>query len=114
MNRAGIHTAEDRHTKPWDRVGGLRYCAEYMEAEDVQTNYVDIGPVNKVGPSLVVGSGKFVAIRPTNNIVWIVIDVCVAVEWKCNAEGSKYSTFSLCISLARRCSPKMPCRALVW
>lgn len=30
------------------RVGGLRYCAEYMEAEDVQTNYVDIGPVNKV------------------------------------------------------------------
>lgn len=30
------------------RRAGLRYCQDYMEAEDVQTNYVDIGPVNKV------------------------------------------------------------------
>jgi len=44
-----------RHT--WERFGGalmrklrrsgVKYCLEYMQAEDVQTNFVDIGPVNK-------------------------------------------------------------------
>ena len=29
------------------RKAGLKYCAEYMKAEDLQTNYIDIGPVNK-------------------------------------------------------------------
>jgi len=24
------------------------FCVEYMAAEDLQTNYIDIGPVNKV------------------------------------------------------------------
>ena len=27
---------------------GLQFCAGYMAAEDLQTNYIDIGPVNKV------------------------------------------------------------------
>lgn len=27
---------------------GLKFCARYMAAEDLQTNYIDIGPVNKV------------------------------------------------------------------
>jgi hypothetical protein len=27
---------------------GLEFCAEYMAAEDLQTNFIDIGPVNKV------------------------------------------------------------------
>jgi len=27
---------------------GLQFCMEYMVAEDLQTNYIDIGPVNKV------------------------------------------------------------------
>ena len=27
---------------------GLQFCKEYMEAEDLQTNYINIGPVNKV------------------------------------------------------------------
>ena len=29
------------------RKAGLRFCSEYMAAEDLQTNYIDIGPVNK-------------------------------------------------------------------
>lgn len=29
------------------RKAGLRFCSEYMKAEDLQTNYIDIGPVNK-------------------------------------------------------------------
>jgi hypothetical protein len=29
------------------RKAGLKFCLEYMKAEDLQTNYVDIGPVNK-------------------------------------------------------------------
>lgn len=32
----------------WLRRGGTRFAFEYIEAEDRQTNYVDIGPVNKV------------------------------------------------------------------
>jgi hypothetical protein len=30
------------------RRAGLAFALEYLEAEDFQTNYVDIGPVNKV------------------------------------------------------------------
>ena len=30
------------------RTYGLKFCREYMAAEDLQTNYIDIGPVNKV------------------------------------------------------------------
>jgi hypothetical protein len=29
------------------RRAGLKFCSEYMQAEDLQTNYIDIGPVNK-------------------------------------------------------------------
>lgn len=29
------------------RKAGLKFCSEYMKAEDLQTNYIDIGPVNK-------------------------------------------------------------------
>lgn len=29
------------------RKAGLKFCFEYMQAEDLQTNYIDIGPVNK-------------------------------------------------------------------
>lgn len=29
------------------RKAGLKFCSEYMNAEDLQTNYIDIGPVNK-------------------------------------------------------------------
>lgn len=29
------------------RKAGLKFCLEYMNAEDLQTNYIDIGPVNK-------------------------------------------------------------------
>mmetsp|Transcript_20255 Transcript_20255/g.41423 ORF Transcript_20255/g.41423 Transcript_20255/m.41423 type:complete len:1203 (+) Transcript_20255:239-3847(+) len=29
------------------RKAGLEFCLEYMRAEDLQTNYIDIGPVNK-------------------------------------------------------------------
>ena len=29
------------------RKAGLDFCLEYMRAEDLQTNYIDIGPVNK-------------------------------------------------------------------
>jgi len=33
--------------KNFVRKAGLRFCVEYMAAEDLQTNYIDIGPVNK-------------------------------------------------------------------
>ena len=31
----------------WLRNRGIAFAAEYMKAEDIQTNYIDIGPVNK-------------------------------------------------------------------
>jgi hypothetical protein len=31
-----------------DRSYGLQFGVEYMAAEDLQTNFIDIGPVNKV------------------------------------------------------------------
>jgi squalene/oxidosqualene cyclase-like protein len=34
--------------KNFVRRRGLAFCVEYMKAEDLQTNYIDIGPVNKV------------------------------------------------------------------
>ena len=34
--------------KNWVRSRGLTYSLEYMGAEDLQTNFIDIGPVNKV------------------------------------------------------------------
>lgn len=33
--------------KEWVRAYGVKFCREYMHAEDLQTNYIDIGPVNK-------------------------------------------------------------------
>ena len=34
--------------KNYVRKYGLKFCREYMAAEDLQTNFIDIGPVNKV------------------------------------------------------------------
>jgi squalene/oxidosqualene cyclase-like protein len=34
--------------KNWVRQRGLRFSIDYLKAEDLQTNYIDIGPVNKV------------------------------------------------------------------
>lgn len=34
--------------KNFVRKSGLAFCADYMAAEDLQTNFIDIGPVNKV------------------------------------------------------------------
>jgi len=33
--------------KNFVRKAGLNFCVDYMAAEDLQTNYIDIGPVNK-------------------------------------------------------------------
>lgn len=33
--------------KNFVRARGLKFCIEYMGAEDLQTNFIDIGPVNK-------------------------------------------------------------------
>jgi hypothetical protein len=33
--------------KKFARARGLQFCTEYMTAEDLQTNFIDIGPVNK-------------------------------------------------------------------
>ena len=35
------------------------FCVDYMAAEDLQTNYIDIGPVNKVLNMLSAFDGKF-------------------------------------------------------
>ena len=34
------------------RNASLRYAMDYMHAEDAQTHYIDIGPVNKVRPNV--------------------------------------------------------------
>jgi len=34
--------------KNFVRAYGLKFCSDYMEAEDLQTNFINIGPVNKV------------------------------------------------------------------
>jgi hypothetical protein len=31
----------------WIRPYGIDFCRQYMVAEDLQTNFIDIGPVNK-------------------------------------------------------------------
>jgi hypothetical protein len=36
----------------WLRTRGLAFALEYVHAEDLQTNFVDIGPVNKARPPL--------------------------------------------------------------
>jgi squalene cyclase len=33
--------------KRWVRKPGVEFCRQYMHAEDLQTNYINIGPVNK-------------------------------------------------------------------
>jgi squalene/oxidosqualene cyclase-like protein len=38
----------ERVVPSWLRTRALNFVASYMDAEDLQTNYVDIGPVNKV------------------------------------------------------------------
>jgi hypothetical protein len=44
----------ERLAPAWLRSRGLRFIASYIHAEDDQTNYVDIGPVNKVMNALAV------------------------------------------------------------
>lgn len=41
----------ERRPFMWLRNKGLQFAIDYIHAEDLQTNYVDIGPVNKVGQS---------------------------------------------------------------
>ena len=38
---------------PWWAVGrqGVRIAGDYIQAEDLQTNYIDIGPVRRPGPA---------------------------------------------------------------
>lgn len=38
----------ERRPWQWLRRQGLKFALAYIHAEDAQTNYVDIGPVNKV------------------------------------------------------------------
>lgn len=38
----------ERRPWMWLRNLGLKFAIDYIHAEDLQTNYVDIGPVNKV------------------------------------------------------------------
>lgn len=42
----------ERRPWQWLREQGLKFALSYIHAEDKQTNYVDIGPVNKVGMGL--------------------------------------------------------------
>ena len=42
------------------RKAGLDFCVEYMMAEDLQTNYIDIGPVNKALNMVSAYHGKFI------------------------------------------------------
>lgn len=51
------------------RKAGLRFCSEYMRAEDLQTNYIDIGPVNKALNMVSAFHGK--AFRLNSMLIWI-------------------------------------------
>lgn len=42
-----LNTYEKFHL-PWLRKKALKFALSYIEAEDIQTNYINIGPVNKV------------------------------------------------------------------
>lgn len=42
-----LNTYEKFHL-PWLRKKALQFALSYIEAEDIQTNYINIGPVNKV------------------------------------------------------------------
>lgn len=48
----GALAVYERHApsalRDWVRARGLRFAIEYIGAEDLQTNFIDIGPVNKV------------------------------------------------------------------
>ena len=46
------------------RKAGLKFCSEYMRAEDLQTNYIDIGPVNKALNMVCAFHGKLLAVVP--------------------------------------------------
>jgi len=41
------------------RARGLKFAFEYMAAEDLQTNFIDIGPVNKVLNLVSAFSGEY-------------------------------------------------------
>lgn len=49
--------------KNFVRSRGLAFSIEYMYAEDLQTNYIDIGPVNKVLNMLSAFHGKYRIIK---------------------------------------------------
>jgi hypothetical protein len=44
------------------RNAGLKFCLEYMKAEDLQTNYIDIGPVNKALNMVAAFHGKMICL----------------------------------------------------
>jgi squalene/oxidosqualene cyclase-like protein len=52
-----------RPFKNYIRSFGLDFCLEYITVEDLQTNYIDIGPVNKVLNMISVYHGKRVAVN---------------------------------------------------
>ena len=51
------------------RAKGLKFVFEYITAEDLQTNYIDIGPVNKVLNLLTAFHGAFFSFEYFRKIV---------------------------------------------
>ena len=60
----------------WLRQKGLDFALSYIEAEDLQTNYVDIGPVNKSLNMLCVFAAHG---RESEVGVFVCVCVCVIV-----------------------------------
>jgi squalene cyclase len=86
----------------WLRNRGLRFAAEYMAAEDAQTNFIDIGPVNKAFHILVSfveggdspGSAYQKHLQRIGDYLWVAED---GMKMQVNAY-----TIHVCMSI---CSP---------
>lgn len=67
------------------RQRGLQFCLDYMGAEDLQTNYIDIGPVNKVLNMLSIYHGMYIDVIQLTHRAPLTLLFCAAME----AAGNK-------------------------
>ena len=64
--------------KNYVREYGLKFCLEYMAAEDLQTNFIDIGPVNKVLNFISAYHGKLLLCCNTKVCFFFSNTLCVS------------------------------------
>lgn len=84
-----MSTAQTLLRHVWERFGGslmkslrrkgVAYSLEYMRAEDVQTNFVDIGPVNKVLLSLLEFVIFFIVNALNKEKIFLIMSTCFCI-----------------------------------